>query len=108
MNILCDASSFRLFTFTVLGCVAHVRYNRDEARWPARLRELMGSPVWREASTQPPSIAITVIRSTRDAYWRVRQHGQPAQKPFVWRHEDALVQSFEWRLYATSAAESPA
>jgi hypothetical protein len=68
----------------------------------------MGAPSWRDASALTPSVSITVIRSTLDGYWRVRQRGRPAQKPFMWRHEDALVQGLEWQLFAASAAESSA
>ncbi len=94
--------------FHVLDVVAQVRYSRDDVRWLARLSDLMGAPAWRESTTQPPSVSITVIRSARDNFWRIRQRGQSGEKPFTWHHEDALVQELEWRLYAASAAESPA
>jgi hypothetical protein len=94
--------------FHVLDVVAQVRYSRDDVRWLARLSDLMGAQAWREAPPQPPSVSITVIRSPRDNFWRIRQRGQPGEQPFSWRHEDALVQELEWRLFAASAAESPA
>ncbi|HEY7021446.1 MAG TPA: hypothetical protein VH349_10045 [Ktedonobacterales bacterium] len=88
--------------------MAHVRYQPGLDGWQERLRELMGSSSWREDSAPTPSVSITVIRSTRDGYWRVRQRGQPAQQPFAWYHEDVLLRELEWQLYAASAAESPA
>jgi hypothetical protein len=72
------------------------------------MRELMGAPTWRDASTRTPSVSITVIHSTLDGYWRVRRREQPAKQSFVWLHEDLLVQGLEWQLFAASAAESPA
>ena len=92
----------------MLGCAAQVRYQPGDDPWLERLRDLMGAPAWRAVPAQPPSVSITVIRSTRDSYWRVRQHGQPTQQPFAWHHEDVLLRELEWRLYAASAAESPA
>jgi hypothetical protein len=103
------SSSLSLY-FSALGGLAQVRHSRDERRWPERLRGLMGAPTWLHAPTHTPSVAITVIRSTRVGYWRIRRHGQPDTEPrgqpFIWLHEDALLQELEWRLYATSAVES--
>jgi hypothetical protein len=101
-------SSYLSQYFHALDVVAQVRYSRDDVRWLARLSDLMGGPGWRQAPSQPSSVSITVIRSTRNNFWRIRQRGQPGEKPFTWHHEDALVQDLEWRLYAASAAESPA
>jgi hypothetical protein len=100
--------SFLSQYFHALDVVAQVRYSRDDVRWLARLSDLMGATAWRAAPPQPPSVSITVIRSPRGNFWRIRQRGQPGEQPFTWHHEDALVQDLEWRLYAASAAESPA
>jgi hypothetical protein len=100
--------SFLSQYFHALDVVSQVRYSRDDVRWLARLSDLMGATTWREAPSQPPSVSITVIRSPRDNFWRIRQRGQPGEQSFTWYHEDALLQALEWRLYAASAAESPA
>jgi hypothetical protein len=97
-------SSFSSLYFQALGCAAQARYQRDDVRWPARLRDLMGALTWREAPTERPLVSLTVIRSLREGFWRIQQRG--AQ--FTWYHEDALLRELEWRIYAACAAESPA
>jgi hypothetical protein len=108
MNTLRNASSFRLLSFAALGCVARVRYLPGPDSWPERLCALMGTPTWRGVPLRQPAVSLTVIRTQRESYWRVRQRRGPAQQPFMWYHEDALLRDVEWRLYAGCAAESPA
>jgi len=107
MSAIDHPSSFRSLWFHALGCAAQVRYQPGDDQWPEHLRNLMGALAWREAPAHAPPVSITVIRSMRAGYWRIQQRLEPGQR-FVWLREDALLRDVEWRLYATSAAESPA